>query len=136
MLLAQEHRIEILCAVAERGGRGHKDYGVEIEAPMPPDRGKLAGAARDLALALLPGRTFGHGAPDIQHQQCWNRGDNEHPAPAERAEADAGKQCGQKLTERITRVQDARHEAAPVRRYAFHRQARADTPFAAHGDAV
>ncbi len=82
-----------------------------------------------------PARRFLHVLQDEVGQECRRDADHEHAAPADDRIKEIIDDGSDQIAARISRLQDARHEAARLGRNRFHCERGADAPFAAHGDA-
>src|SRR5271165_1482370 len=86
MVLLQECRIEILCPVAEGIEAEHQYHQENKCASVSQDVLAQASLGSSRYLALQPCRSLIHFRANVNHQECRQRADDEHPAPSRKAE--------------------------------------------------
>src|SRR3954465_11076583 len=84
----------------------------------------------------MPRLRLGNFGANVKRKQSRQSADPEHPSPTESRQHKARSDGGQQISPRVSALQDARENAAPLGRRAFHGQRCADAPFATHTDSV
>src|SRR5580700_2532322 len=88
-----------------------------------------------LGVLFRPARRFRNRAPDVKNEERGHDTDHEQAAPSVERKENAVSERSNEITARIAGLQNARYEAARLRRDRFHRQRTTHAPFSAHGNA-